>query len=216
MFQASSLEAAKPEHISFPFPNCDPLRQRLHAPSNPPVSAFTAPHRCPASPGRPWSSWICGNSRPPPGRHSTGLSGKGLAQNPASQPLPSSPLHSAPQTSYVHHDSPRGLEVQQDIGRRLIHLPPISLPPTQLHRASVFTSHPPPETCQAPPLWSLSPRDAALPQSKASSRNHSLPWTVPFHIPSLPGHTTPHHPVIQIGWGKAILCQTTVHFPTPG
>ena len=128
MFQASSLEAAKPEHISFPFPNCDPLRQRLHAPSNPPVSAFTAPHRCPASPGRPWSSWICGNSRPPPGRHSTGLSGKGLAQNPASQPLPSSPPHSA-QTSYVHHDSPRGLEVQQDIGRRLIHLPPIWPPP---------------------------------------------------------------------------------------
>lgn len=169
MFRASSLEAAKPEHIPFQFPSWDPLRQRFHAPSNPPVSAFVhdsalefAASRVPRELG---SSWICGNSRPPPGHHSAGFSGKGLAQNPASQPLPWGPPHSAPQTSYVYHESCRSLEVQQDIRRCLIRLPPIS----QLHRASVFTSHPPAETCQAPPLWSLSPRDAALPQSKASS-----------------------------------------------
>lgn len=95
MFRASSLEAAKPEHIPFQFPTCDPLRHRFHAPSNPPVSEthlsvrsrLRLGVRCLQGARELGSSWICGNSRPPPGRHSAGFSGKGLAQNPASQPL---------------------------------------------------------------------------------------------------------------------------------
>lgn len=62
MFRASSLETAKPEHIPFQFPFWDPLRQRFHAPSNPPVSAFTTPPRSSPPPGCPGSSGARGSA----------------------------------------------------------------------------------------------------------------------------------------------------------
>lgn len=168
MFRASSLEAAKPEHIPFQFPTCDPLRHRFHAPSNPPVSAFTAPPRSSLPPGRPGAGELVDlrEQQASTGAPLRGLLGKGPGSEPCfPAPYPGVHLPARRRPATFITNLAEAWKYSRTYVRRLIHLPPIS----QLHRASVFTSHPPPETCQAPPLWSLSPRDAALPQSKASS-----------------------------------------------
>lgn len=208
MFRTSSPETAKPEHISFQFPNCDHLRLRFHAPANRPVSLSAAP----ASPGgHPHGAHELTALRVTPDFRQgvppqlpRGPLEKGPCSAPASQSLPWDPPHSMPETSYIYHEFPRGLEVQKDLHRPLTHLPPTFCPPTFTGPAVAHL--PSPETCQAPPdtLWSLSPRDTASPQSEASSRNQCVPWIAPFHTPPLPGSTTPTHPVVQKCAGKTI------------